>query len=76
MPDGSFRPTRVVSREQARLGFLDTLRKHGFDVKIDAKGEYDITPPYPEGASRTERRRIDTHWRKRIQHVLSNVRKA
>ena len=74
--DGSFHPTRVAAQEQARIGFLNTLRSHGFTVKLGADGKYDITPPYPDGASRKDRRRIDAHWRKRIEHVLSNVREA
>lgn len=72
-PDGSFYPTRNVVKAQAVQGLKDALSSHGCTIQSDSDG-LKITPPYPEGASRHERRAIDAHWNKVVMNILTKVK--
>lgn len=71
-PDGSFVPTRMIQERNVRKAFVDALRAQGAKVEEDGEGGLAITPPYPPGANRGARRKMDALWQKRLNHVLSN----
>ena len=73
-PDGTFVPTRDIRVRDTKKALIEALKANGATVEEDSKGGLVVTPPYPPGASRLVRDRIDAHWNKRLKHVLSNKR--
>lgn len=71
--DGQFFPTRKIQMRDYADILAQALRDQGCEVEFRDDGGWRITPPYPEGASRHERRVIDHEWARRMHNMAKEI---
>lgn len=67
---------RQSGKTAAQSAFVDALTKMGCTVEKSLSGGYTVTPPYPDGANRAQRRAIDASWKARINRCLGDLANA